>query len=281
LIVVCGATGIAVTSHSAGTRLVYLLGHPVAHSVSPQIHAAAFAAAGIDAVYLACDVAETQFAAAVTGLRALGALGANVTVPYKRTVLNLVDELTPEAQAVGAVNTLWFRDERLLGDNTDASGLGDVLDTIGLQSGEQVLLLGAGGAARAAAVALGRRRASVEVVARREQAAAEVAALATGAGATSTVVAHPRLVVNATPLGLHGESLPQRFMDLSAGQVALDLVYAATATPFVAAARAAGAQALDGRGMLVAQAARSFQRWTGRMPSRAVMDAAAAAALQR
>ncbi|MDQ3537644.1 MAG: shikimate dehydrogenase, partial [Actinomycetota bacterium] len=250
-------------SRTAATRLVCLLGHPVGHSVSPQIHAAAFADAGIDAVYLACDVAEDRLATAVTGLRALGALGANVTVPHKRTVVDLVDELTPEAQAVGAVNTLWFRDGRLMGDNTDTSGLGDVLDTIGLRSGDPVLLFGAGGAARAAAVAFGRRRANVEVVARRREAAAEVAALATVAGATligPDAAGRPRFVVNATPLGLGGEPLPRRFMDLAADQVALDLVYAATATPFVAAARAAGARALDGRGMLVAQAARSFQR---------------------
>lgn len=251
------------------------------HSVSPQIHAAAFAAAGIDAVYVACDVVEAQLAAAVNGLRALGALGANVTVPYKRRVLDLVDELTPEARAVGAVNTLWFRDERLMGDNTDASGLGDVLDSIGLRAGDQVLLFGAGGAARAAAVALGRRQARIEVVARREQAAAEVTALATAAGASTTAAARPRLVINATPLGLHGERLPQRCMRLGAGQVALDLVYAAAATPFLAAARDAGGQALDGREMLVAQAARSFQCWTGHKPPNGVMAAAAAAALHR
>jgi shikimate dehydrogenase len=268
-----------VTSLTAATRLVCLLGHPVGHSVSPQIHNAAFAAAGIDAAYLACDVAESQLAAAVAGLRGLGALGANITVPHKRAVLDLVDELTDEARAVGAANTLWFRDGRLVGDNTDASGLGDVLDDVGIEAGDPVVLFGAGGAARAAAVALGRRQANLEVVARRQLAAAEVAALATAAGATPTTAGRPRLVINATPLGLHGEPLPQRFMDLAAGQVALDLVYGATATPFVAAARAAGAQALDGRGMLVAQAARSFQRWTGRMPPRAVMTAAAAAAL--
>jgi len=264
------------------TRLVCLLGHPVAHSISPEIHTAAFSAAGVDAAYLACDVAAERLAEAVRGLRALAFLGANVTVPHKRAVLGLVDAGTPEAEAVGAANTLFWEGDRLLADNTDAAGLQSVLEQeLRLDAGATAVILGAGGAARAAAVALGRLGARVEVVARREDAAREVAALARRLGADTGPVTDPHVVVNATPLGLQGEALPERFMRLGPGQVALDLVYGPTDTPFLAAARATGAEAHDGTGMLVAQAARAFERWTGGAAPLEAMRAAALAALGR
>lgn len=267
---------------SARTRLVCLLGHPVGHSVSPQIHAAAFAAAGVDAAYLAFAVEPQALDTAVAGLRAVGFLGANVTVPHKQAVLALADDRTAEAIAVGAANTLHWAGDRLVADNTDATGLQSVLERdIGLAPGSPVVLFGAGGAARAAAVALGRLGARVEVVARREEAAAEVADLAGRMGAEVGRVDEPALVVNATPLGLHGESLPARFSDLTAGQTALDLVYGPADTPFLAAARRGGAQAHDGLAMLVAQAARSFERWTGVAAPVEQMEAAARAALGR
>lgn len=267
---------------TARTRLVCLLGHPVGHSVSPQIHSAAFAAAGVDAVYLALDVDPPDLAAVVAGLRTVGFLGANLTVPHKQAGAALADEATREAEAVGAVNTLYWSGDRLVADNTDAAGLHTVLEQdLGLGAGVAAVLVGAGGAARAAAVALGRLGARVEVVARREHAALEVAALARRMGADVGAVPEPRLVVNATPLGLHGEALPERFMRLSSGQVALDLVYGPTDTPFLAAARAGGADAHDGLGMLVAQAAGSFERWTGVTAPLPQMRAAARAALGR
>ncbi|HVM13829.1 MAG TPA: shikimate dehydrogenase [Egibacteraceae bacterium] len=266
---------------SAQTRLVCLLGHPVDHSVSPQIHAAAFAAAGVDAVYLAFDVDPADLAAAVAGLRALRFTGANITVPHKTAVWDLVDAHTPEAEAVGAVNTLYWADGRLVADNTDAAGLQAVLEDLSVRAGDGVVVFGAGGAARAAAVALGRLGARVEVVARRDDAAADVAALARRMGAEVGRVVDPRLVVNATPLGLRGEVLPERFMHLSAGQTALDLVYGPGDTPFLAAARRGGADARDGLAMLVAQAARSFERWAGVPAPVAEMHAAAWAALGR
>lgn len=267
---------------TARSRLVCLLGHPVGHSISPEIHSAAFASAGIDAVYVACDVEPSALPAAVAGLRALGFLGANVTVPHKRAVSALADERTPEAEAVGAVNTLYGEAGRLVADNTDATGLQDVLERdVGLAPGAGVLLFGAGGAARAAAVALGRLGARVEVLARRPEAARDVAALAARMGAAAGPVERPDLVVNATPLGLRGEALPERCMRLSRGQAALDLVYGADDTPFLAAARRAGAAAYDGVGMLVAQAARSFERWTAHPAPVGIMRDAARAALGR
>lgn len=270
----------ASTPVSASTRLACVLGHPVGHSASPQIHNAAFAVAGVDAVYLAFDVTRADLPAAVSGLRAVGFLGANVTVPHKEAVLDLVDARTDEAVLVGAANTLCWDGSRLVADNTDASALGVVLERdVGLRPGEEVVVFGAGGAARAAAVALGRAGARVEVTARRPEAAEAVGAVAARAGGRTGPVSQPRLVVNATPLGLHGETLPERFMALDAGQVALDLVYGPAETPFLAAARANGARAIDGLGMLVAQAVGSFERWTGRPAPVGAMEHAVRVAL--
>lgn len=268
------------TATTARTRLVCLLGQPVAHSVSPQIHSAAFAAAGVDAVYVAVEVAPARLRAALDGLGALGALGANVTVPHKVAAAGLAARRTSECTAVGAANTLWWEDGRLVADNTDAGALSDVLrDEVALPAGASALLFGAGGAARAAAVALGRARARVRVRARRPEAAAEVEALARACGAGETGDEPWDLVVNATPLGLHGEPLPDELMRLGPGQTALDLVYGAAPTPFLEAAAAGGAAAVDGLPMLVAQAAGAFTRWTGLEAPRAEMRAAARAAL--
>jgi shikimate dehydrogenase len=263
---------------TAATALVCLLGDPVAHSMSPQLHTAAFAASGIDAVYVACAVRDAP--AAVDGLDALGALGANVTVPHKRAVWEHVPRRTPEAERIGAANTL-FRDQgRWVADNTDAAGAHRVLtDDVGLEPGAGVVLFGAGGAARAVAVALGRLGARVRVEARRAAAAGDVQRLAWASGAGELSAGEvPRLVVNATPLGLHGDRLPERYHDLQDGQAALDLVYGRSATPFVADARARGLPAWDGLGMLVAQAGAAFERWTGLPAPLPAMRAAARAA---
>jgi shikimate dehydrogenase len=266
----------------AGTRLVALLGDPVAHSVSPQLHGAAFAACGLDLTYLAFGVPAARLADAVAGLGALGALGANITVPHKVAALALADVVGEEAAAVGAANTLTWTAGGLRADNTDAPGLERVLrEHADLRGGEAVVLLGAGGAARGAAVALGRLGAAVSVHARRPEAAADIAALVEKAGGavTDTDPAGARVVINATSLGLHGESLPEAFHALRPDQVALDLVYGRAPTPFLRDAAAAGATAVDGRPLLVAQAALSFERWTGVAAPLSVMTAAVDAAL--
>jgi shikimate dehydrogenase len=268
---------------TTSTRLVCLLGHPVAHSVSPQIHNAAFTAVGVDAVYVAFDVAPTDVIAAVDGIRALGLMGANVTVPHKRAVWEQVDKRTLEAGLIGATNTLFWDGDDLVADNTDAQGLQEVLVTDArLEADDVVVLFGSGGAARAAAVALGRIGARVRVEARRPEAARLVADLATDSGASRARQDEPpRCVINATPLGLHGEPLPDHLMSLGPKQIAFDLVYGRFDTPFLAAARAGGALGFDGLGMLVAQAKLAFTRWTGLQPPVEVMRTAAINALQR
>lgn len=265
-------------SISAATRVVALLGHPVGHSASPAVQNAAFAAAGVDAIYVAFDVSSGS--EAVAAVSALGLLGANVTVPHKQVAFDVVQHRTDVAAASGAVNTLFWSEGRLTGDNTDVEGLSHVFAAdVGLAAGDGVVLFGAGGAARAAAVALGRSAAVVDVVARRPDAAEAVRELARSSGAKVGDVPDPRVVINATPLGLRGEALPDRFMTLAPGQVALDLVYGPRPTPFVAAARERGAAGFDGRGMLLGQAAAAFERWTSRPAPRAVMAAAAESAL--
>jgi len=268
-------------------RRVRLFGHPVAHSVSPAIHNAAFAALGIEAVYEALDVAPEALPAAVAELRATPLLGANCTIPHKLAVLDLVDERTEETRLIGAANTLFWRDGALAADNTDARGLEQAIRAVWTpEPGGKAVLLGSGGAARAAAVALARLGLAVAVVARRPVPAESVAATARPRRASATAAARAALddavlVVNATPLGLHGEPLPEPFMRLRPEQFALDLVYGGGDTPFLAAARAAGCPTEDGLGMLVGQAALSFERWTGRQAPLDVMRQAAEAALGR
>lgn len=263
------------------TRLIGLLGHPVAHSASPQLMSSAAAAAGLDLAYLAFDVAGEKLGAAVAGLAALGALGVNVTVPHKQAALALADSASRGAAATGAANTLVFSSDGIAAENTDVGGLGDVLDGLDLPGNAEVLLFGAGGAARAAAWALGARGLQVEVLARRAVPAAAVAELVERAGGRARDVADPVLVVNATPLGLHGEALPERLMRLGAGATALDLTYGPEPSPFLAAAAARGARALDGRGMLVGQAVRAFHAWTGHTPSSAALHAVLDEVLER
>lgn len=278
---------------TAATRPVVLLGWPARHSLSPVIHNAAFREHDLDLVYLAAPTPPDELERVIAALGVVGAVGANVTIPHKQRVLQRCDVLTDEARLIGAVNTLAWTTDGLLGDNTDATGLRNALTAeLTLESGDGVLVVGSGGAARAAVVAVGRLGAELVVAARRLDAARELASLGTRAGARGSVAidlagtdglrersSSARVVLNATPLGMRGERLPEPLMDLRPGQVAYDLVYEPPETPFLVAAREAGAQAHHGLGMLVAQAAASYRRWTGREAPLAVMSAAATAAV--
>ena len=280
---------------TASTRPVVLLGWPARHSLSPEIHNAAFTEQGLDLVYLALEVPPAELTAVVAALGTMGAQGANVTVPHKQAVLACCDRLSDEARLIGAVNTLTWTADGLVGDNTDALGLEDALRAdVGavLQPDDRIVVFGAGGAARAAAVAIGRLGVAVTVAARRVAAAVELAELARQAGASAAdavdstdepalrAAATPaRVIVNATPLGMRGESLPTPLMNLHPDQVAYDLVYDPAETPFLQAARQHGAGAHHGLGMLVGQAAASYRRWTAQEPPVATMSAVATVAL--
>ncbi|MFP5308301.1 MAG: shikimate dehydrogenase [Actinomycetes bacterium] len=279
---------------TARTRVVALLGWPTGHSLSPAIHNAAFREVGADLVYVALPTPPADLLTVVRSLGSVGAAGANVTVPHKEAVVAACDALTPEAELVGAVNTLAWSTEGLVGHNTDASGLGRVLaEEVGIAHGDGAVVLGTGGAARAVVVALARLGCGVTVVGRRAEAAEELARLAETAGAPASdaldladegwcrrAVADARLVCNATPLGMEREPLPAPFMTLGPGQIAYDLVYRPADTPFLVAAAGAGAAAHHGLGMLVAQAADAFEVWTGQAAPTGVMSAVAIAGLR-
>jgi shikimate dehydrogenase len=278
---------------TASTRLLALLGWPARHSLSPVMHNAALREQRLDLVYLALPTPPDALATVVAGLGAAGAVGANVTVPHKQAALDLCDHLTPEAELIGAVNTLSWTTDGLLGDNTDAVGLRDAMTAdVDISAADPVVVVGTGGAARAAVVAVGRLGCSITVLGRRPDAAERLAELAKSAGAASAVgldladedgaeeaVGSARIVCNATPVGMAGDRLPARFEALARGQIAYDLVYTPAVTPFLAAARDRGVEWHNGLGMLIGQAAASYRRWTGQEPPETTMSAAAVGAL--
>jgi shikimate dehydrogenase len=265
---------------TGATALYAVIGDPVRHSLSPVLHNAAFAALGVDAVYVALPVPAGAGAAAVRALPTLGIRGLNVTMPHKGDAAAACDELTPDAARLGVANTVTLlEDGRLLGDSTDGEGFVRSLLDEGLDpAGRQVAVLGAGGAARSVVLALGRRDAAVTVWARREDAARSAAELAPGA-AVGPPPAHADVVVNATPVGMDGRTRPWAVEDLAPGAVLVDLIYHPAETPWLAAGRAAGHRVVNGLGMLLHQAALADERWTGRPAPIEAMRTAVLAAL--
>lgn len=256
-----------------------LIGQPLGHTLSPRLHRAALAHAGLDGVYLALQTPSEAVEDAVRAVRAWRIRGLNVTLPHKEAVIPYLDDLTPRARRVGAVNTLFWEGERLLGDNTDTAGFEALIEGLPV-AGQKVLVLGAGGSARAVADVLG------------EQGAAEVAVAVRRAGASQDLTqsfgrAFPAtryheiawealgehlsdacLVVNTTPVGMHphGERsplTPEQLALLGAGAAVVDLVYRPATTRLVHDARARGLEGRTGQVMLAAQAAAAFERWTG------------------
>jgi 3-dehydroquinate dehydratase/shikimate dehydrogenase len=258
------------------TELYGLTGSPIAHSVSPAMHNAAFAAIGRNAVYLpfpATDVDDF-----VTFARAIGLKGASVTIPFKVPLLDSVQHTDQLARAIGALNTIRAGANGWEGRNTDAEGFLRPLAERGLSlSGCRAAILGAGGSARAVAVALASKKASVTVHARDGERAARVAALAGGAvGEFPPAPGAWDLLVNCTPIGMHPhiDRTPVPAERLHSGLV-YDLVYNPERTRLLREAAAAGCETIGGLDMLVAQAAEQFRWWTGVAPPAAVMRAAA------
>ncbi|HEY4397677.1 MAG TPA: shikimate dehydrogenase [Acidimicrobiia bacterium] len=262
------------------TRVVGIIGDPVGHSRSPAMHNAAFDALGLDWVYVAFPVARGEGAAAVRAVATLGLAGLNVTMPHKADAAGACDDLSSEAAALGAVNTVVNADGTLAGHSTDGDGFLRALDDEGITvAGRHAVVLGAGGAGRAITHALGRAGARVTVAARRSEAARDAASLAPGADAIGfgeLTVEGFDVVVNATPLGMNGEPPPFDTSHLHAGQFVFDTVYPGE-TPLLRESRARGIGAAGGLGMLVHQGALSFSLWTGFAPPLEVMRAAASA----
>lgn len=246
------------------TRVAAVIGWPVDHSRSPALHNAAFAALGIDAVFVALPVRPADLAAALRGMAALGFLGASVTVPHKEACLALCDRLDAAADAVGAVNCIAFAGDALVGHNTDAAGFVDALASeLGREArGVRAVLLGAGGAARAVAHGLTEAGAGeVVVVARR----APAWCAARGWDELAGLLPACDLLIDCTSAALGGEPYPAPVpvAALPAGAAVASLMYGRP-IPLLEQARARGLASMDGAGMLVHQGARAFAIWTGR-----------------
>jgi shikimate dehydrogenase len=256
-----------------------VLGHPVSHSRSPAMQNAALAALGLGGewTYEAIDLAPDELEPRVRAMAAEGFAGANVTVPHKGAALALADTLSETAREIGAANTLSFEAGEIRAENTDAQGLLDALP--GSPAGRRALVLGAGGAARAAVWALLRDGARVEVWNRTALRAEHLCEELGGTPVGEPAQADYELIVNTTAAGLRGEDpfaeLPLDEAGFTAGQTVVDLVYGERPSPLLAAAGGAGAATVDGIEVLVRQGARSLRLWTGLEPPLDVMRTAA------
>lgn len=267
----------------ATSRLLAVVGDPVAHSLSPVMHNAAIAACGLDAVYVAVRADAAQMPHLLRGFEAVGIAG-NVTVPHKVAVAELLIRLTPTAKQLGAVNTFWPEGGRLVGDNTDVEGVLGALDALAAEG--PWVVAGTGGGARAVAAAARERGVALLVRSRDPDRARDFALWARDLGVPETHTDDGRTIltaINATPLGLGpADPLPLPSERLNGCRAALDLVYAPGATRWVRECRKRGLHAADGRTMLVAQGAAAFERFfPGTAAPREVMAAAVERALGR
>ena len=263
------------------TRLLAVIGAPIAHSLSPIIQNAALHAAGLDYVYAALPVRADALASAVRGLYDAGIAGFNVTIPFKTAIIPLLDALSEDARRIQAVNTVVVEDGRLVGYNTDVAGFLAGFAERGIAlTGKNAVLIGAGGAARAALWGL--LRSNISAITIGVRTAAKGAALATDFAADGAVqacafddpafaraLAAADIVVQTTPLGMmpHTDAMPP--VDMAAlkdDAVLYDLIYTPAETRFLREARARGCETINGETMLVAQGAEAFHLWTGKRP---------------
>jgi len=266
-------------------KQVGLIGYPVSHSLSPQMQQAAFDALGIEARYVLWETQPGTLAQRIASLRSLGVLGANVTIPYKEDVVSLLDEYDAAAVKIGAVNTIVNRDGRLVGYNTDAAGFIRALtDFTGCAfdcHGKKAVILGTGGAARAAAVALlengvgelallgrtyGRVDALVNHLCALDSGNKRVSGASLGSSEANRFLSAADLLVNATPVGLRmdDEALLVDIDLLQAGAFVMDMVFNSPQTRLLGVAHGRGCHILNGLAMLLYQGALAFELWTGR-----------------
>jgi shikimate dehydrogenase len=261
------------------TMLYGIFGYPIGHSLSPLMHNTAFAYHGIEAVYLPFAVHPAHIEIAVKSIAALQMGGVNVTIPHKQAVLAWMDELSPEARLIGAINTIHLRDGRLHGYNTDGTGFLRALEEVDCAvAGRTVMLLGAGGAARSIAVQLclsgigrlllaNRTRTRAEDLAaflKRTVPHADISVVAMGESSLAAQLLDTQIVVNATSIGMHPHDpllLPPTA--LSPQHLVCDIVYRPLQTPLLRAAEQQGSRTVDGLGMLLHQGAKAFEIWTG------------------
>lgn len=277
----------------SSTRLCCLIGHPVKHSVSPQMHNAAFKELGLNCIYLVFDVLEESLGEAVNGLRSIGVLGFNVTIPHKIKIIKFLDELDDSAKLVKAVNTVIRRDAKLIGYNTDLYGIERVLREVDELNRDLGLIIGAGGAGRASAIALTNLGFSEIIIANRTfERASNLAEQIHELGFSAKPIpltdlpryaSSANLIINATPLGMAPSLIsetPLKRDHIRRNSIVLDLVYNPLRTRLLIEAERAGACTISGLKVLVAQGAEAFKLWTGIDPPIDVMYSAALKALR-
>lgn len=271
---------------TAKTQKVGLLGWPLGHSLSPAMHNAAFAVHGLDYVYVPLATPPELLPQAVAGLKALGFVGVNVTIPHKVAIMDYLDEIDNSAKLVGAVNTIVVNEKRLIGYNTDADGYIRSLEQAGITvAGKSAVILGAGGAARAVAAGfVSANITSLTIAARDRNKADMIASLVAGtipvkgtawdSQAVVAALSTADIVVNATPLGMYPAiaSQPPLLWDLLQQSAAVsDLVYNPLVTHFMAEGTRRGHTVVGGEGMLIEQGALAFELWTGCRAPREIM----------
>lgn len=283
--------GERLTTMTGRTKLIGIIGYPIRHSLSPFMHNAVFEAMGLDYSYIPLEVKPRRLRSAVKAVRLLGFCGFNVTIPHKQRIMAFLDRLTPEARRIGAVNTVEIQNDRLVGHNTDGRGFlqAFVEETGRSVKDRRVLILGAGGAARAVAFQLTQEGVAAIMIANRSPARAKrlvrdlqrptIRCAASVLPWTETAlragVRQTDIVVNATSVGMGPADPPLLPSNvLRSAHIVYDLVYQPPVTSLLKQAQAAGAQAINGLGMLIHQGALSFEIWTGRRPPVEVMQEA-------
>ena len=255
---------------TGATQICLVIGDPVAHTLSPHLHNAAYEACGIadKFVYVACRVAAAALPDALAGIRALGVRGVSVTIPHKSAVIPLLDEVDALARKIGAVNTIVNQNGRLFGSNTDLAGIAAPLEKRISLSGKRVALIGAGGSARAAAFAVTSRGAALKIfnrtLAHARNLAQETGAEAADLSALGELSAYD-VILHSTSVGMAphaGQSLIAA-QYLRPGQLVFDFVYTPPETKLLALARERGATVIQGAEMFIAQAAAQFELYTG------------------
>jgi shikimate dehydrogenase len=260
-----------------------VIGHPIAHSLSPLLHNTAFSLLGLDCGYEAFDVEPSSLAAAMREFKEQGFLGLNVTIPHKEAIVEFVDEQSDESKAVGAVNTIIFDGDRIRGDNTDVYGVAATLEKYGPQiHGQVAFVIGAGGSARAIIYALCDRFAPAEIVIanRSEERTKELItdlkphakqislrSISLSSSSLNGVIAQATAVINATSVGMYpavNESPIGDKASFHSGQIVMDLIYTPLETMFLNQASRCGARTISGLEMFLYQGARSFEIWLGR-----------------
>ena len=271
------------TKISGQTRIVGVIGDPVQHSRSPQMHNAAIVERKLDYVYVPFHVRSGELREAIEGFKALNVLGVNVTIPHKQTVMPILDDVSHEATLIGAANTLIFCDGRVSGDNTDAQGFLRAMteEGIDIPVGGSAVVLGAGGAARAVVVALALSGLGLITVANRTGWKAiqfekdlatisetEISAVDLASNQLNSAIRSADLLVNTTSVGM--QETDQLLIDpdsLNPGTIVYEIVYTPLETPLLRVAREKGCQTIGGIGMLVHQGAIAFEKWIGIVPN--------------